>query len=244
MTRYPRHLYLLLVAGAMGLAACSSSTSTGVSDPSALAEGALLERTFQIEDVSGRGIVDSSNVTLMFGADGRFSGSTGCNTVFGPYEITGAALEFGPLASTKKLCAPSLMNQEQAVLSVLSRATRVELDREGALILRADDGGSLRGFESTRPTLQTYLCDDGATLEVGYPTQDTARIVHRGRTLDMTLAQSASGARYIGSGWEWWSKGRLQASLAPLSDDGRIVPERRVTCRLDVSAAPDNQVAS
>lgn len=244
MTPFARLSYLLALAVTTGVVACSNSTNTGVKEIAGVADASLSGRTLKIEDLSGRGIIDNSNIRLIFGTDGQVSGSAGCNALFGRYQQAGADLEFSQLGTTRKLCPPALMNQEQAVVDVLSAVTRIERGEDGALILRTDDGRSLRGFESTRSTVQSYRCDDGATLEVRYPTQHAARIVHQGQTLDMTLARSASGARYTGSGWEWWSKGRLQASLAPLADGGRIVPERRVTCRLDVSAAPDSQVVS
>lgn len=148
MTRFRRSLYLLLVASTTALAACTGSMTGGVSGASVFADADLLERTFQIEDVSGRGIVDRSNVTLRFGQDGQFSGNTGCNTVFGSYKRSGADLEFGALGSTRKMCAPALMEQEQNVLDILSSVTRIERDKEGALIVRTADGRSLRGFGS------------------------------------------------------------------------------------------------
>jgi len=40
------------------------------------------------------------------------------------------------------------MEQEQTVLDILSSVTRIERDKEGALIVRTADGRSLRGFGS------------------------------------------------------------------------------------------------
>lgn len=227
------YLISILITGATALAltACASAPDTGANGNSLFADADLLDRTFQIEDVAGRGVIDRSNITLTFLQDGQFSASTGCNTVFGPYKRVGAELRFGALGATKKVCAPALMNQEQAVLDVLADVTRIEQDKEGALIVLTADGRSLRGFESMQSALQMYHCDDGAIVEATYPTLDTARIVYNGQTFDMTIARSASGARYTGGGWEWWSKGDETAYLAPLAAGELIASDKGVTCK-------------
>ena len=60
----------------------------------------------------------------------------------------------------------------------------------------------------------SYQCTDGSVVEAVYPTPDTARIVHLGRTTELTLAVSASGARYVGDGLQWWTKGATEAMLS------------------------------
>lgn len=204
---------------------------TSVNGTSAFTDAELLGRTFQVQDVAGRGVIDSSHITLTFGENGQFSGSAGCNLVFGPYQRSGTALEFGALGATKKLCAPALMRQEQAVLDILTAATRIERDETGALIVLTADGRSLRGFESTRSALHVYRCDDGATVEARYPTPDTAQIAYMGQSFEMTIAPSASGARYTGGGWEWWGKGAVEAYLALLAEGETIASSRGVRCR-------------
>lgn len=53
----------------------------------------------------------------------------------------------------------------------------------------------------------TYQCEGGRDVRVSYPSDSTAIMVYDGRTLQMTIAVSASGARYVGEGLEWWTKG-------------------------------------
>lgn len=53
----------------------------------------------------------------------------------------------------------------------------------------------------------TYRCESGRRIQAWYPSDGAAVVVHGGRTLRMTLAVSASGARYVGGGLEWWTKG-------------------------------------
>ncbi len=53
----------------------------------------------------------------------------------------------------------------------------------------------------------TYRCESGRTVEASYPTDSTAVVQYEGQTYPMTIAVSASGARYVGGGFEWWTKG-------------------------------------
>ena len=60
---------------------------------------------------------------LQFGADGRVSLNTGCNSGGGPYTAYAATITFGPLAMTKMACAGAAGQLEQAVMAVLNART-------------------------------------------------------------------------------------------------------------------------
>ncbi len=96
-----------------------------------------------VEDIERGGIIDRSRVTLIFGADGQFSGRASCNSYLGDYRLTGESLTLVPSATTRMACAPALMNQEERFLDLLKRVQRFELDPTGALVLLTNDGGSL-----------------------------------------------------------------------------------------------------
>lgn len=53
----------------------------------------------------------------------------------------------------------------------------------------------------------TYRCESGRTVEASYPTDSTAVVDYEGQTYEMEIAVSGSGARYVGGGLEWWTKG-------------------------------------
>jgi heat shock protein HslJ len=77
--------------------------------------------------------------TLELTEDGEVRGDTGCNTFTGSYELDGATLELGPLATTRMACDGQEGAQEAHVLSVLE-AGSLEVTTEGAsLRLSADD---------------------------------------------------------------------------------------------------------
>jgi heat shock protein HslJ len=91
-------------------------------------------------------VVAGSTVTMAFTADGRASGSAGCNQYTAGYAADGSRLRFTTPASTRKMCAgEGLMEQEQMFLKALeSVATmRVEGNRlemrnaQGALLVSA-----------------------------------------------------------------------------------------------------------
>lgn len=82
----------------------------------------------------------------------------------------------------------------------------------------ADEGGT------------RYRCADGSVVDAVYPDTDTARIVYKGKSITMKVAVSASGARYTGGGWEWWTKGLKDGRLTPLPPGEEIAPPTGIDC--------------
>jgi putative lipoprotein len=70
----------------------------------------------------------------------RISGQAGCNSFSGAFVETGAVVKIGPLATTRKMCAPALMDLEGKLLAALQAATSVTYDTTGAATLRTPDG--------------------------------------------------------------------------------------------------------
>lgn len=69
---------------------------------------------------------------------------------------------------------------------------------------------------STTPVTYNYACDSGETVAAAYPSTDSARVDYQGTTYSMTIARSGSGARYVGDGLEWWTKGSGSGSHGTL----------------------------
>lgn len=76
--------------------------------------------------------------------------------------------------------------------------------------------GAPSGASATHTPPAVYHCTDGRTVLARYPTTDTAALALQGQTYTLRIAVSASGARYVGDGWQWWTKGMHEARLAPL----------------------------
>lgn len=101
---------------------------------------------------NGRGAVSSlvagSEITAVFGDDGRVAGSGGCNRYTASYTLDGAALSIGPAASTRMACLdPGVMDQESAFFAALGRVDRFEIDGD-RLQLRAADGALQADFRA------------------------------------------------------------------------------------------------
>lgn len=86
------------------------------------------------------GLVADTTMTVTFGADGRVSGSGGCNQFTTSYTQNGSSVQFGPAAATKRLCAgEGVMEQEQAFLKALESASTLRIDGDQLEMRTADD---------------------------------------------------------------------------------------------------------
>ncbi len=80
-------------------------------------------------------------------ARNQVQGFSGCNTLGGSYRLDGAALKFGQLASTRKMCAPAANLLEREVLKALGATTSYRIDGEQLMLLGG--GQVLARFEAT-----------------------------------------------------------------------------------------------
>ena len=93
-----------------------------------------------VEAIGGTALAPGTRVTLLFGDDGRLSGSASCNSYSATYTLTGEGLTVGPAAATRKACAPAWMAQEAAFLAALGSVRRIEMTAGGSLVLHTADG--------------------------------------------------------------------------------------------------------
>lgn len=110
------------------------------SDPVQLEVG----RTYVVEWIGARPLIDRSHLTLTLDDDGRAFGSGGCNHWFASYRLDGDQLSFGPLGSTRKLCAEALMEQEQRFFEALGTVQRWDLSPTEQLRLWPAEGKPIR----------------------------------------------------------------------------------------------------
>ena len=61
-----------------------------------------------------------------------------------------------------------------------------------------------------------YRCASGETIVASYPSTDSATVQYKSRKHAMKIAVSGSGARYVGDGLEWWTKGSGRGSEGTL----------------------------
>jgi membrane-bound inhibitor of C-type lysozyme len=73
------------------------------------------------------------------------------------------------------------------------------------------------------PSVHHYQCKSGEAIAATYSSADSARVQYEGNTYNLKIAVSGSGARYVGDGLEWWTKGSgvgSEGTLFKHMDDG------------------------
>ena len=89
----------------------------------------------------------------------------------------------------------------------------------------------------------TYRCEDGRTLRAAYPDSETAILEVAGGTHRLSVARSASGARYVGDGWQWWTKGMADGMIAPLAPGEDIASAEPVNCKVVEAPLAEGPIA-
>ncbi|WP_308254713.1 YbaY family lipoprotein [Geminocystis sp. GBBB08] len=79
-----------------------------------------------LEDLAGKGVIDFLQTTVTLTQDGKIFGNAGCNNYTGTYQITGNKIKISPLASTRKMCTPAVMDQETKFLQVLPSINTID----------------------------------------------------------------------------------------------------------------------
>ena len=104
------------------------------------ASSSLAGTKWRLEDLSGAGAIADPPATLEFAEDGGVSGSTGCNRFTGTATVSGDAISFSPLATTRRACPEAQMLQERNYLGALGQARQYEV--QGATLFLHVGGGS------------------------------------------------------------------------------------------------------
>jgi heat shock protein HslJ len=106
---------------------------------------AFTGQTWQVADIGGLPVAAGEPNRLphlLFSAEGRISGSTGCNRLAGTYQLDGNALKFSPLAMTKMACPPPLDAQERAFIQAMNATASVR--HTGHTLELLDAGGKVQ----------------------------------------------------------------------------------------------------
>jgi heat shock protein HslJ len=146
MTRR-RWTAILMILGAFALlaAGCGDDDDGDGDDAEAAAGGGVTAedldgRSFTSTELSGRELVDGSEIVLTF-EDGNISAVAGCNSMSGGYSIDEDELEVGELAQTMMACDEELMAQDDWLAAFLADGPTIQL--EGDVLTLSDDGTTL-----------------------------------------------------------------------------------------------------
>jgi len=133
---------LLLLTCALGsLSACSSQPTSQLQS----------SQSYQVEWIGERPLIDNSMLTLTLVDSERASGLTGCNTWFAEYQLNQGQLTLHNIATTRKLCAPALMEQEQRFLAYLAGIQRWEFSEQQQLLLWPETAAPIKLWPIKQP---------------------------------------------------------------------------------------------
>lgn len=124
-------IFSLLIA--LFLAAGCGSKSTAPLAPDAV-KNEIVGKEWVCEKLFIRDLSEEAGVTIKFSEDGIVSGTSGCNNFTGKYTITGSALSFGPLVTTKKACGPVASELEYTFLTYLSRMNKAVVEDDELML--------------------------------------------------------------------------------------------------------------
>lgn len=94
---------------------------------------------WMIEQIGERDVIDDNRLRIQFTDTGKINGHSSCNRFFGEYVHTESELDIKPLGSTRMMCLPTLMEQEQRLLEQLQGARQAQIEGD-YLILKDEDG--------------------------------------------------------------------------------------------------------
>jgi heat shock protein HslJ len=146
------------------------------------------------------------------------TGSDGCNTINGPYDVKGDALTFGNLRSTAIGC-PNTRDVQRAFLDAILAATRWRviadrrefLDATGAIVARFAADAASRDLVGTTWRLVNFVGGDGARLTPDDPSKYTLAFHATGRL----TAQIDCNTLRFGT---WSSSGPSQVQFGAMTD--------------------------
>jgi membrane-bound inhibitor of C-type lysozyme len=102
-----------------------------------------------------------------------------------------------------------------AALSIAALTSACTPDAEAPPDAAAPSAGSAAPAGPTAQAV-SYACESGQSVSVAYPDTSTAQVTYRGETHVLRSVEAASGARYAGSGLEWWTATRDGVESATL----------------------------
>ncbi len=136
-------------------------------------------------------VIPGTMITMDFGAEGKISGSAGCNHYFASSEVKGSGITIGQAGSTEMYCAnPGVMEQESVFLTLLGRSTNVIVNSDN-LTMSDDHGVVILTFAKTVPQKEQPLVGTNWTLE-SFHTGDAVSSVMAGTTITALFTKDGS----------------------------------------------------
>nr|WP_272213693.1 META domain-containing protein [Marinicella sp. W31]MDC2879647.1 META domain-containing protein [Marinicella sp. W31] len=94
---------------------------------------------WSVSAIGSETLAEPGSVTIEISADGRISGSAGCNRYMGAIRLGGeGGLEIGPLAATTMACDAPLVQLERQFFAAIGTVDSFDIGDDGKLLLTAD----------------------------------------------------------------------------------------------------------
>ena len=105
-----------------------------------------LENTYwKLVELNGAAVGpgEGRELHMILKGEGQVGGYAGCNQFTGSVTVSGDGLSFGPIASTRRMCA-DVMQQEDAFLQALENAARFGISGEDLFVEDANGAVTMR----------------------------------------------------------------------------------------------------
>jgi len=127
-----RKTFYLLLLFVLLLSACAAQSL----------ESSALQGTWKLTQFGSSDVmmpaVEDANASLTFADDGTVSGSGGCNSLGGTYEVKDSEITFGPITSTLMACDDTRNAQESFVTQSLTGTAHYEVKDQTLIITNGD----------------------------------------------------------------------------------------------------------
>ena len=130
---------LCVLANPLAALACDSIPPSAMTGGS-LSVGRIADLVWTLRELRGAPLAEGVEAWVTVGADGRISGSTGCNHLAGTATLDAGVLEFGQLAVTEMACDAGRMAAERQVLAALAAVRGFVVGPDRRLYLLGQDG--------------------------------------------------------------------------------------------------------
>lgn len=94
----------------------------------------LAGTSWRLQEMGDESIPPEVRTTLAFQRDGGITGQAGCNLYYAACRLDGEDLTVSALGSTRKICAPAVMDHESRFLAALKSARRMVISETHLLI--------------------------------------------------------------------------------------------------------------
>jgi putative lipoprotein len=87
-----------------------------------------------LEEIDGSPVIDRVQSTIRFQANERIVGWGGCNRYSANFRSGSKFFIVGPIASTRRICPPVVMEQEQRFFAVLQKSSSIRMEGANLVI--------------------------------------------------------------------------------------------------------------